>query len=112
MRGVVPYDVSRPLCVVGGGAVKIPKIVPAASLGLGRDLGRTKPAGRFPLGDEGSHRPKGWLPDPTPPKWEEGMPLSRLPGPWGCGKNISGSSKLIPNSPPKNELQIREFHGF
>ena len=57
VRGVVPYDVSRPLCVVGGGAVKIPKIVPAASLGLGEGLGaweRTKPAGRFGPGGPGA----------------------------------------------------------
>ena len=87
MRGVVPYDVSRPLCVVGGGAVKIPKIVPAASLGLGEGLGvweRTKPAGRFRLGDEGSHRPKGCAPGPAAPSnRKKGF---RLAGPWGVGK--------------------------
>ena len=70
MRGVVPYDVSRPLCVVGGGAVKIPKIVPAASLGLGEGLGvweRTKPAVRFRLGGWGAMGPKGWYLEPDPP---------------------------------------------
>ena len=69
VRGVVPYDVSRPLCVVGGGAVKIPKIVPAASLGLGEGLGvweRTKPAGRFRLGDgePGALRGQSLIPSP------------------------------------------------
>ena len=69
VRGVVPYDVSRPLCVVGGGAVKIPKIVPAASLGLGEGLGvweRTKPADRFRLGggEPGARRDEGLIPSP------------------------------------------------
>ena len=54
VRGVVPYDVSRPLCVVGVGAVKIPKIVPAASLGLGEGLETCR---QVSPGGMGSHGP-------------------------------------------------------